>query len=100
MSEQTDNLERVLTRIAAAIIEFFGRTQDTFFAEEMREYVERTVGRIAPGSPDRVMRDLRQRGLIDYEVLSRAASKYRIIRHAKQEELFAMRGVSEEAYPD
>jgi hypothetical protein len=82
MSEQDDNLERVSKRIASAIYEFFAwrvRTdQLEFHAEDMRRWVIRTVGMVAPGSPDRVMRDLKQKGFIYYDNVDRPNSLYRI----------------------
>lgn len=83
--EQDENLERVKDRIGNATIEFFEDEKRTeFFADELRRFVIAHVGKIAPGSPDRVMRDLRQRGVIDYEVVSRRHSLYRIIRKAQR----------------
>ena len=81
MSEQQDNIERVGKRIGAAILQFCdGR--EKFHAEDMREYVRKAVGMVAPGSPDRILRDLRKKGLLDYKVLSRKNSHYQIIREA------------------
>ena len=37
------------------------------------------VGRVAPGSADRVLRDLRKRRKLNYKVLSRRESRYRVI---------------------
>lgn len=78
LSPQVENLDRVASRLQGAIIEFCdlycGRT---FHADQLRKYVTTKVGVTAPGSADRVLRDLRQRGLIDYEVVNRAKSLYR-----------------------
>ena len=82
MSEQDDNLERVSERIASAIWSFFAEHvqagQLEFHAEDMRQWVRRVVGMVAPGSPDRVMRDLRKKRLLNYTVIDRANSLYRI----------------------
>lgn len=82
MSEQDDNLDRVSARIGAAIFDFYAwhvqAGELEFHAEDMRRWVIRSVGMVAPGSPDRVMRDLRQSGAINYQVLDRASSLYRI----------------------
>lgn len=78
-SEQQENLDRVSARIGRAILEFFGRNQE-FFADELRKSVTQQVGAVAPGSADRVMRDLRQKGIIDYRCVSRSQSKYKVLR--------------------
>ena len=82
MSEQEENLERVTARIGSAIQRFFlikgeGGNRE-FFVEDLRRYVISEVGIIAPASPDRIMRNLRQKGIINYTVLSRSESYYRI----------------------
>ena len=77
---QTRNLERVSDRIAGAIREFFDlHAGQQFHAERLREYVEGRCGKTAPGSADRVMRDMRQRGEISYVVESRSQSLYRVL---------------------
>ncbi len=86
--EQDDNLHRVTERIGSAIVEFFRPPRDVFHADELRKWVSGKVGVVAPGSPDRIMRALRQQHKIDYEVVSRRASSYRIIRKAEQRRLF------------
>lgn len=82
MSQQDDNLDRVSARIGAAILEFYWlRTeagQPEFHVEDLRRHVNATVGMTAPGSSDRVMRDLRQKGIIFYKLLNRAESLYLI----------------------
>lgn len=79
--EQAANLERVSGRISAAILGFC-RGRSVFHMEELRRHVEEVVGDVAPGSPDRILRLLRKQGRIDYEVLSRARSMYRLTRVA------------------
>ncbi len=49
MSEQQEHLERVSTRIGAAILEFFSNAPDRFFAEQLRDFVRFKVGVVAPG---------------------------------------------------
>jgi len=78
-STQSQELERVSSRIGAAILEFCrGRSGETFHADELRQHVWRCVGSTAPGSADRILRDLRQRGLVRYVVVSRRDSLYRV----------------------
>ena len=73
--EQADNLQRVSSRIAASIMDFI-RTHAYFHADDLRKHVTATVGNVAPGSSDRILRDLRQRGVIEYTVISRKDSFY------------------------
>ena len=76
MDEQTENLQRVSLRISAAIVAFIG-TGRSFHADELRRHVTAQVGAVAPGSADRILRDLRQKGIVDYRVVSRHQSLYR-----------------------
>ena len=82
MDSHGANLERVRTKLAHAILLFAAtrRLQGKleFRGEELREYVNK-VSPGAPGSPDRVLRDLRQRGFVRYELLSRRDSLYRLM---------------------
>ena len=82
MSVNDDNslhLDAVSHRIGGAILEFCeARSGQEFFADELRVYVLEQVGVCAPGSADRVLRDLRFRGAINYVCVSRAKSRYRI----------------------
>ena len=58
-----EHLARVSTRIAQAIRDFLSQTGTgrTFHADELRAHVAQRVGPTAPGSADRILRDLRQR---------------------------------------
>ena len=88
MTEQTENLTRVTEAIAQHVTAFVA-SPDEFHAADLRDYVYRNVrGYIAPASPDRILRSLRQRGVIDYEVVSRSKSLYRSIPVKGQMELF------------
>ena len=68
---------------------------DTFHMEGLRQFVEirmRGAGHIAPDSPGRILRQLRQQGQINYKVISRRKSIYQVVpveRPAEQAELFA-----------
>ena len=79
-----ENLERVSARIGRAVIAFFREHSDEhnkrFHADELRACVIRLTGIAAPASADRVMRDMRQRGLIGYKLISRRESLYEVIR--------------------
>lgn len=76
------HLDRVGSRIGKAVMEFC-RTHPTFHAQELRDYVAAETGIIAPASADRVLRDLRQKGLIDYKIVNRRASLYEVLRVAE-----------------
>lgn len=77
--EQNRNLDRVRSRIGRAIIAFLS-SRTSFRADELRQYVASQAGvALAPGSSDRVLRDLRQSGLINYRVLSRRQSLYEVL---------------------
>lgn len=72
-------LNSVACRIAQAILDYCNaRTSREFHADDLRKYVTSKVGTCAPGSADRVLRDLRQKGAVQYEVINRAASLYRV----------------------
>jgi hypothetical protein len=75
----TESLERVSSRIGSAIVAFCtARVGQTFHADELRTAVTRACGVVAPGSADRVLRQLRLTNRIQYVVLSRRESLYRI----------------------
>ena len=75
---QQQHLESVSHRIGGAILEFFDALDGQQFSSgALHEWVEAKAGRIAPGSADRVMRDLKQRGVISYTLVSRSQSLYR-----------------------
>jgi hypothetical protein len=75
--EQAEHLERVSSRIGAAIVTFCKEHQ-RFYAEELRRFVTSETGVSAPASADRVLRHLRQRGVLSYEVLDRRLSLYEV----------------------
>lgn len=77
-SGQQENLERVASRIAPAVMEFC-RGHQQFHADELRAWVIAETGIAAPGSADRVLRDLRIRRQLEYIVLSRRESLYKVI---------------------
>jgi hypothetical protein len=78
MSPQQDNLDRVRERIRQAVLSFC-RHHKRFYAEELRRWVIQFTGIAAPGSADRILRDMRQRGELDYICLSRSESLYEVL---------------------
>jgi hypothetical protein len=72
------DLDRVSSRIARAILDFVSQ-RDAFRGDELLAHVEREVGHVAPGSPDRILRMLRKRGRVDYRVTNRRESAYEVV---------------------
>jgi hypothetical protein len=76
---QPAQLERVSERIGAAIVGFCkAHLGQRFHADELRAHVEKQCGKIAPGSADRILRNLRQRKVIGYRLVSRSGSLYEV----------------------
>lgn len=86
VASENGELVRVRGKIGTAVLAFLkGRIKDgnrTFYINELQKFVEGFVlsGAIAPASPDRVLRNLRQRGEVDYELLDRSNAEYRVKR--------------------
>lgn len=78
-SVQRENLERVGSRIAASIVEYLSKlgVGSTFHADELASFVQRRV-KAAPGSSDRILRELKRAKRVNYTVLSRSKSLYRV----------------------
>jgi hypothetical protein len=94
-SRQTENLQRVGQKIGAAIMTFYEADPDAaFHADDLRDSVRDQCGKVAPASSDRVLRDLRKKGKINYEVTNRRKSLYQFLpvtKHATyQPELFTL----------
>jgi Fe2+ or Zn2+ uptake regulation protein len=86
MTEQTQQLNRVAATTKEAILEFIGQrlndagSHGAFTADQLRFYVNNNAtGGVSPSSADRVLRMLRQQGLLDYAVLNRGKSLYRAL---------------------
>ena len=78
--EQRENIARVHAKIAPIIARFFHERGlgSTFHVDDLRRYVAARYAAIAPDSAGRIMRDMRSRQWVDYEVVNRRASLYRI----------------------
>jgi len=77
VEDQGEHLRRVGRRIARYIGDFFrAHAGQQFHMDDLRKYVQGREPNTSPDSPSRIMRDLRQRGRIDYEVVSRKDSLY------------------------
>jgi hypothetical protein len=81
MNEQAQNLKRVKGNIDAHVLAFcrerFDQCPPRFFMTELTTFVRNRIG-IAPDSPGRILRSLRQDGSIDYDVINRRASLYEL----------------------
>jgi hypothetical protein len=79
--QQALELGRVTHNLESAICAFANMARKrTFKADELRAYVTRRVPGAAPASPDRVLRNLRAKSILDYEVISRSESTYRFTK--------------------
>lgn len=78
MDDDKAERARVYSKIAPLITAFAHETgEQPFHAEELRQYVLARTSGIAPSSPDRILRDMRTNGILDYEVTNRRQSLYR-----------------------
>jgi hypothetical protein len=80
--EQAQHLDRVASKIESAIL-FFCRARiqmgaNDFTMNDLVKYVLQRVPNTAPDSPSRILRSLKNRGLVSYEVKSRKDSLYRL----------------------
>ena len=78
VEEQAEHLTRVSSRIEWAIIRFC-QEHSSFHADELRAAVTRATGIAAPASADRILRLLRTKGIVNYVVVSRRESLYKVI---------------------
>jgi hypothetical protein len=89
---QAAHLERVTSKLSAAILLFckqrIAACRPEFHMEDIRGFLTTEAVEFAPASPDRVLRQLRKLRAVDYVVVNRAESLYRIteVRAGKVEE--------------
>lgn len=80
---QTAELSRISNNIRGHILAFgkerLAAGQPQFFMQDLHEYIRRNAS-VAPASPDRILRQLRKDGEINYRVVSRSASHYELCR--------------------
>jgi len=83
MGQQHEHLDRVTSRIGGLVLAFvrlrWSRGEPCFHMRDLHDYIFQAT-QIAPASPDRILRQLRQAGQFDYRVLDRRASFYEITR--------------------
>lgn len=83
-------LAAVSARIADAIFTYCrGKVGCQFHADDLRLFVTNAVGVCAPGSADRILRRMRQDSIVDYTVVSRRKSLYRV-NHVQQTDTVAL----------
>lgn len=76
--EQKEHICRVTSAIGKAIMAFCGE-HNNFHAEDLRGFIRNSCGSTAPGSADRILRDLRKKRLLNYRVIDRRASLYQVL---------------------
>ena len=88
MSEQSENINRVRKNIGQIVLEFCQQRitaeQYDFTANDLAEYVRANYVGVVFDSATRILRDLRQRGFVNYEVVSRKQSLYTLIACAEE----------------
>jgi hypothetical protein len=76
---QRDCLESVSSRIAKHVLQFATTYCGlTFHSSQLHQFVAARVDRVSPGSADRILRDLKQKGALTYKCIDRARSLYRM----------------------
>lgn len=70
--------------VRAMIVTFLNsrikHNQPDFHAQELRDYVNSWGIRTAPASADRILRDVKKRGVGNYIVTNRNQSRYRAVK--------------------
>jgi ribosomal protein S25 len=88
MNEQAIEKARVSAAISQHVAAFLDRNLNREFHNgDLHDYVNQRVT-IAPGSADRIMRDLRAKGRVNYKVINRRQSLYLSLPVKGQMELF------------
>lgn len=81
MQTQAANLKRCKSKLAPFVIAFFQNRGigAQFHGGDLSRYVS-ACSPCAPSSPDRIMRDLAEDGVLAYEVINRRQSLYEITK--------------------
>lgn len=76
-AQQAAHLARVTSAIGQAVLEFCRSigANGEFHAKQLHDYVG---SHVAPASADRILRQMRSAGRVNYAVVNRRASLYRI----------------------
>lgn len=85
--EQAPQIARVQSAIGGAVLAFCRHVMshalngDTSFrGDELRVWINKQGIDCAPASPDRILRALRRAGQLDYTIINRRQSLYRVTR--------------------
>lgn len=84
MPDNQEHLIRVSTKIATVILSFCG-SRTHFHMQELVEEIQSVDSAIAPDSASRILRDLKAKGLLNYEVLSRRDSHYKVLPKTQEQ---------------
>ena len=83
MPDSNSELERVKTNIGSAIRSFCKtrvQTNPLFFMSDLVRYVSGFPGvSVAPNSPARILQIMRRKGLLNYVVVNRSKSMYKVM---------------------
>lgn len=73
------HVERPLDKLSRAVLSYSRLigTEVDFRMDDLNKYIEMLKVKCAPDSPGRILRMLRNKELLDYEVVNRAQSRYR-----------------------
>ena len=82
-----EHLARVSDKIEDAVFRFCLRFNE-FHLNDLSDHVRRNIPNISADSPSRILRDLKRRGLVNYEVVDRKNSLYRVTATQPQGALF------------
>ena len=79
--QQAVELARVKLNIAPLLLKWFEgkKPGDEFFISEPTQYVWRTAPQVAPDSPRRVLSELKDDGKVNYKLVKRSESRYRVL---------------------
>ena len=79
MSDSPENRDRVRGKLVD-LIKSFCQVEREFHMSDLNAYIGANFeGYVAPDSPGRIMRMLKQEGFINYELVSRSQSRYKVI---------------------
>lgn len=72
-----EQFARVSKILGPVILQFYaGRGMVRFTSDELLEYCRAKLTKVAPESPTRIMRDLKQSGELNYHVIDRSRGLY------------------------
>lgn len=84
---RVNHLDRVSKRIEPYVFRFCLEHTE-FRMDQLTKWVAEKVSGLAPDSPGRILRSLKKQGKVDYEVVDRRGSLYRIKQIEAQGVLF------------